>query len=40
MKAHFSVTTNALIVSGGANAALEAHNFDLAKQWLDRANVG
>ena len=31
--------TNALIVSGGANAALEAHNFDLAKQWLDRADV-
>ncbi|HSZ64115.1 MAG TPA: tetratricopeptide repeat protein [Terriglobales bacterium] len=31
--------TNALIVSGGANAALEAHNFDLAKQWLDRANA-
>ncbi len=29
--------TNPLIVSGGANAALEAHNSDLAKRWLDRA---
>jgi len=28
---------NALAVAGGANAALEAHNQDLAKQWLDRA---
>jgi len=28
---------NVLIVAGGANAALEAHNLDLAKQWLDRA---
>ena len=29
--------TNALIVAGGANAALEAHNQDLARHWLDRA---
>ena len=28
---------NALIIAGGANAALEAHNQDLAKRWLDRA---
>jgi len=28
---------NPLIVAGGANAALEAHNLDLAKRWLDRA---
>jgi tetratricopeptide (TPR) repeat protein len=28
---------NALIIAGGANAALEAHNPDLAKHWLDRA---
>jgi len=28
---------NALIIAGGANAALEAHNRDLAKHWLDRA---
>ena len=36
--AYQRASTNALIISGGANAALEAHNFDLAKQWLDRAN--
>lgn len=30
--------TNPLIVAAGANAALEAHNQELAKQWLDRAN--
>lgn len=29
--------SNPLIVSGGANAAIEAHNLDLAKRWLDRA---
>jgi tetratricopeptide (TPR) repeat protein len=29
--------TNALIVAGGTNAALEAQNRDLAKHWLDRA---
>ena len=28
---------NPLIVAGGANAALELHNLDLAKRWLDRA---
>jgi tetratricopeptide (TPR) repeat protein len=28
---------DALIVAGGANAALQAHNFTLAKVWLDRA---
>jgi tetratricopeptide (TPR) repeat protein len=37
--AYQRANTNALIVSGGANAALEAHNFDLAKQWLDRADA-
>ena len=35
--AYEHMPTNPLIVSGGANAALEAHNSDLAKQWLDRA---
>ena len=35
--AHERMPTNALVVAGGANAALEAHNQDLAKQWLDRA---
>jgi tetratricopeptide (TPR) repeat protein len=29
---------NPLIVAGGTNAALEAHNQELAKNWLDRAN--
>jgi Tfp pilus assembly protein PilF len=28
---------NPLIVAGGANAAMEAHQLDLAKRWLDRA---
>ena len=28
---------NPLIVAGGANAALESHNQELAKQWLDRS---
>ncbi len=30
--------TNALIIAGGANAALESHNIDLAQHWLERAN--
>ncbi|HSS98590.1 MAG TPA: tetratricopeptide repeat protein, partial [Terriglobales bacterium] len=30
--------TNPLIISGATNAALESHNLDLAKTWLDRAN--
>jgi tetratricopeptide (TPR) repeat protein len=29
---------NPLIIAGGANAALEAHDLDLAKQWLDRSH--
>jgi tetratricopeptide (TPR) repeat protein len=28
---------NALIIAGGANAAIESHSVDLAKVWLDRA---
>jgi tetratricopeptide (TPR) repeat protein len=28
---------NALTVAGGANAAIEAHNMDLAQHWLERA---
>ncbi len=35
--AYRRMPTNPLIVAGGANAALEAHNLDLAKRWLDRA---
>jgi tetratricopeptide (TPR) repeat protein len=37
--AYQRMPTNALIVAGGANAALESHNLDLAQQWLDRANA-
>ncbi len=37
--AYQRMPTNALIVAGGANAALESHNIDLAKQWLERANA-
>lgn len=35
--AYKAMPTNALAVAGGANAALEAHDQELAKQWLDRA---
>jgi len=35
--AYQRMPTNPLIVAGGANAALESHNSDLAKRWLDRA---
>jgi tetratricopeptide (TPR) repeat protein len=34
--AYQRMPTNPMIVAGGANAALESHNSDLAKQWLDR----
>jgi tetratricopeptide (TPR) repeat protein len=30
---------NALVIAGGANAALEAHNIDLAQRWLERASA-
>ena len=36
-KAYKLVPTNAFVVAGGANAALEAHENDLASRWLDRA---
>ena len=36
-KAYERMPSNPLIVAGGANAALESHNTDLAKRWLDRA---
>ena len=29
---------NPLIIAGGANASLEAHNLDVTKRWLDRAH--
>lgn len=37
-QAYERMPTNALIVAGGANAAIEEHNLDLAKKWLDRAH--
>jgi Tfp pilus assembly protein PilF len=37
--AYQRMTANPLIISGGANAALEAHNTELAKRWLDRAST-
>jgi len=30
---------NPLVIAGGANAALESHNIDLARHWLDRASA-
>ena len=36
-RAYERMPNNAAVVSGGANAAMEAHNLDLAKRWLDRA---
>ena len=35
--AYQRMNSNPIIISGGANAALESHNPDLAKRWLDRA---
>ncbi len=36
-EAYRRISSNAMIIAGGANAALEAHNSDLAKRWLDRS---
>lgn len=35
--AYERMPTNALVVAGGANAALESHNLNLAQRWLERA---
>lgn len=35
--AYQRMPSNALIIAGATNAALEGHNPDLAKRWLDRA---
>jgi tetratricopeptide (TPR) repeat protein len=35
--AYQRMPTSALAVAGGANAALEAHNSELAQHWLDRS---
>jgi tetratricopeptide (TPR) repeat protein len=37
-KAYTFAASNAQIVAGGANAAIEAHKLDLAATWLDRAH--
>jgi tetratricopeptide (TPR) repeat protein len=36
--AYQRMPSNAMIIAGGANAALESHNPELAKHWLDRSN--
>ena len=36
-RAHQLDAGNALVIAGGANAAIEAHQIDLAGQWLARA---
>ena len=36
-KAYELAPRNALIVAGGMNAAIESHDLDLARSWLDRA---
>jgi tetratricopeptide (TPR) repeat protein len=38
-KAYDRMRTNALIVAGGANAAIEEHDLPLARRWLGRANA-
>lgn len=38
-KAYERMRTNALIVAGGANAAIEEHDLPLAQRWLGRANA-
>jgi tetratricopeptide (TPR) repeat protein len=36
--AYKRMPSNAMIIAGGTNAALESHKPELAKEWLDRAN--
>ncbi len=36
--AYLRMPSSAMIIADGANAALEAHNPELAKRWLDRSN--
>jgi len=35
--AYQRMPSNPLILAGGANAAIESHNLELAKRWLDRS---
>ncbi|MGA9527406.1 MAG: tetratricopeptide repeat protein [Terriglobales bacterium] len=37
LKAHNLAPKNSLIVAGGINAGIEAHQFELSRQWLARA---
>jgi len=37
--AYQRMAANPLILAGGANAALESHNLELAKRWLERSNA-
>ena len=37
--AYQRMPTNGLILAGGANAAIESHNMNLAQHWLDRSNA-
>jgi tetratricopeptide (TPR) repeat protein len=37
-RAYERMPTNAMIIAGGANAAIESHNLDLAQHWFDRGN--
>ncbi|HTS04055.1 MAG TPA: tetratricopeptide repeat protein [Candidatus Eisenbacteria bacterium] len=36
--AYDRMPTNAMIIAGGANAAIESHNLDLAQHWFERGN--
>ena len=36
--AYQRMPSNALIIAGGTNAALESHDLNLAQRWLDRSN--
>lgn len=38
-KAHQLNPSNALIYAGGINSALEAHEFSVAKSWIDRSDA-
>jgi len=37
-RAYERMPTNAMIIAGGANAAIESHNLDLAQHWFQRGN--
>jgi tetratricopeptide (TPR) repeat protein len=37
-RAYERMPTNAMIIAGGANAAIESHNLDIAQHWFERGN--